>query len=1545
MAALFGGALLTLGVGDEIPVGRLTGKVTMKENGRPLEGALVTLTLLGQPDDERPQIKGVETDEKGEYNFRSLPAGDYEMDVSAREHNVEAMRITVREGKLGQRDVKAKPNDPYLNLYASQRVFLPEETPRVEVHGFVPQKDVRLRVVRLDGDKIAERGGYQTAIGPLARQEDSRGLGNLGTAVLDTNEAVTQRDAEGAFVQTLPVGKLKEGVYFVDCRAGEQESHTVLLVSRLALVAKSGEEGTLLYTTDLGTGKPVSGAEILARGPGGLKKLGVTGPDGTLQTAVPVVQNRSAVLARSGESIAIVDSYQSESENRNVWIGAYPERPAYRPGDTVFFKGFVRRVDGDGYRLPGRGFVAVEIDDPDGNKLQAMELPLSVHGSFHGSFVTSKEGKPGGYNIRCTAFGGESRGAYANVVAYRKPEFSIEVTPDRDHYVMGDRASATVECKYYYGGPVVGAKIKATIYRSPAYTYTNEEGEEEYGESYGGGEYSEEVEAVTDATGRAKVEFETRGENDPDVLTNDYNYTVSASVTEDGGKYFDGEGEVRVTRGNFGMRMEVQNPILVPGDTAELTIQTTDPMDGKKPVGGRKVTVEAGVEAYGKNGSVFVPRQSYEVVTDAQGKATLRAPVAKAESLTFRAKARDDAGRVIVAQAWAYVEGSPARAEAERGELKLTLDKRDYSDGQRAKALLQTDTPGGTALVCVQTDRILWRKLVPLTTGSTVLDVPIEKEWAPNVYISAAYVREKRFLQAERRLRVSREDRRLKVEVKAAKDVYQPGETAEVTVRTTNAEGKPVPAEVSVGTVDRGIYDVASDDTDLYASLYPERSNMVRTDYSFPEIYLDGGDKGSSKSPLRKDFRDTAGWTPDVWTGPEGIATVTIKLPDNLTEWRVTAVGLSDASQAGMATVAFKARKPLMVRLGLPQFLVEGDHQRLTATIANDTGQDTDVSLELSVDGLKLTEDVPKTVRVAAGKPQVVELNVDALTAGVGTVTARIEGGGESDGVQQTFPILAHGRPVLQTRAGEGSAKIDLPLGEELDPRLGTLKISVSPTLAGDLSKALDGLIDFPYGCVEQTMSRFMPAILVEKTVRDLGLPQPPRLAKLPEIARDGLARLAKMRHGDGGWGWWEYDESEPFMTALVLDGLDRAKRAGYDVEVAGPQAAVRWGMEFLKDPKKTKGMAPRDRLYLVYALLRWGERDAAKYLDGVNLRDRMEKLYGDVKVQRPTSDELATAALAYEAAGRDPGRLLDRLVKKARIGEETVDWAPVEGAWGEETTALALVAIQSARPDDPLLPRIVRGLMASRKGYGWSSTRDTAYALVGLTAYLDHTKELSGASTATIVVNGQDRGTFALDPRAEDPTRVVEIPRRELGDKARIEIRTTGKVYRTVALSGFEISPELKAKATDGGLSVDRKTYLMEARRSPSGEMRLLPSTRAVTAFKNGDVVRVELTIRSDVPRQFVLVEEPTPSSCRVTERTELGEYEEKTWWWSRTVILDDHLAFFARELPKGESKIVYHMRAEAAGRATALPARAENMYDPGRWASTAETRVEVAR
>ncbi|RYG47349.1 hypothetical protein EON79_07585, partial [bacterium] len=842
-ATLFCGTLLVYGVTQEVPVGGLKGTITMQENKKPLPGALVSLALLGQADEERPQVKAVETNEKGEFAFRNLPAGSYRMEVSANEHAATVKILEIQEGKVKETKLAAKPSDPYLRMYASQKVFTPDETPRIELHGFVPQKQVGLAVYRLDMDKVAQKGGYYEAVSPLANPDKAGNtdLDRAGQKVTALAQAVKQRDAEGAFIETLPVGKLKEGVYFVRATAGPSTASSVLLVSKLAMVTKTDRTGaTLCYTTDLATGKPVAGAEIVSRA-NGLQTVATTDKDGLATIAKSSVDgdSRALLMARKGDSTALVGFYSNPGTNGDVWIRGYPERPAYRPGDTVQFKGFVRRVAGEGYALPGTGNAEIEFRDPDGNVLAKSTAPISVHGGFSGSFPTSPEAKPGGYNIVVKAFGGESQSIYANLVAYRKPEFSITVKPSKDRFTMGGKASATIECKYYYGGPVVGAKVKAYVYRSPLYTYTNEDDEEQTVESYGGGEYSQDVEAVTDASGRAVVEFDTRAKDDPEEFANDYTYTVSASVTEDGGKFFDGQGDVRVTRGDFNLTMEVENPILTSSDNAKVLIRTTDPLDGKKPFPNQEVTVQSGREEWTQGAMVFLPEPRFWTVkTDANGEARIDRNVGSTQSLAFHAFADDKDGHRVVAHASAYIVGSPALADREKGDLRLTLDQKRYENGENAKALIQTDMPGGTALVTVQTDRILWRKLVPLDSAGTLVEVPVKQEYAPNVYVSVAYVREKRFLETDKRLRVDREDRKLKIEVTSDREVYKPGESAQVTVKTTDANGKPVAADVSVGVVDRGIYDISKDGTDLYADLYPERSNGVSTNYSFPEIYL-----------------------------------------------------------------------------------------------------------------------------------------------------------------------------------------------------------------------------------------------------------------------------------------------------------------------------------------------------------------------------------------------------------------------------------------------------------------------------------------------------------------------------------------------------------------------------------------------------------------------------------------------------------------------------------------------------------------------------------
>ena len=418
VGVFFCGIVLTYGVTQETPVGKVTGVVTMKENGKPLADAIISLVPIHDEDD-LIRVKGVETDEEGKFSLSNVPTGPYFIEISAKEHSKKKQGIFVDEGKVVEVNLEAAPNAPYLQLYASQKVFTAEEIPQIELHGFMPsQKSVQIDLYRLDLNEIAKNGGLSQTLSPLSspRKNDIEKLEKASIQVQNLSHPIGKVDAEGAFIEPIKLAKQDEGIYFIICRAGGVKAVTAINISDLALVTKSYDGKVLCFATHLKNGTPVQDVEILTTKDGLLQPSAKTDHDGIAEINLPkVVGINSLVLGRKGASVAIVGFREGSSDGEKVLLTGYCERPAYRPGDEIHFKGIARRRVKDGYELPGTGSATIKITDPDGNILSTSTLPVSSHGTFHGSFSTSKEGKPGGYSVRCTAFG-SSTNIDANVV-------------------------------------------------------------------------------------------------------------------------------------------------------------------------------------------------------------------------------------------------------------------------------------------------------------------------------------------------------------------------------------------------------------------------------------------------------------------------------------------------------------------------------------------------------------------------------------------------------------------------------------------------------------------------------------------------------------------------------------------------------------------------------------------------------------------------------------------------------------------------------------------------------------------------------------------------------------------------------------------------------------------------------------------------------------------------------------------------------------------------------------------------------------------------
>lgn len=1553
-------AFLGYAVTQETPVGEVRGLVVMKENGRPLPEAEVTLEDVSADTKVDVKPRHVETKEDGTFTVRNLPTGHYFVTVYSSHHAGAKSIVHVEEGQPTKFEVEVDPNEPELELRAPQRVFLPGESMRLTARGFVPESTLRLTTWRLKPEVLlSNRGIDATARSAFSRDDRNKPADPVATKETSFEQALKSRDVEGVFVEPITVPPLREGVYCITAEAGGKSATTVVYVSSIALVTKVDDKLVHCFVTDMRTGKPIVGAELLRSAEDKKVVAGKTGPDGT--GVVPNDGDRAAVLARVGDKYAITDFYSSGGDHdedskpgRNV---IYTDRPIYRPGDWVQFKGVVRElVDGE-FKLPKSGTSEVTVTDPDDVEIAKIPVQVSAHGTYAGRFRVNREAKPGGYRISSDA-GSVSGEHYVAVASYRKPQFTLTIKPTKDHFILGDKASALLTCKYYFGSPVAGAEISASIVRNPIWTDYDVDGEAgdpdeaneaTESESGGGGEFLADVKVTTDSRGQALIEFDTnqnpvgqRGDNDR--RPQDYTYTINvfASENEDS-ESITGHGDVLVTRADVQVRAMPTAFISSAANPANVRVSVKS-VDGGKPVARQTVHAVFGKTTWSNDESQFKPLGELTAATDDQGVVEIKRPANVKGSVTVRVDTQDSAGRKTTAECWIWddADGAPTGKDV---SMQIVLDKPKYAVGDVAHAIITSNQPGGSVWLTTEAESLITSQVVPLNDKQVKVDIPVTRALAPNCFVNVSYVCEKKFVTATRQLVVDRGDRKLGVKVTTDRKQVQPGESVDVHIVTTDQKGHPVPSELSLSVVDESIYAIKADRTNLLTDFYPRRINAVRTSFSFPEIYLDGGDKGGANVAVRTKFMDTAFWADAITTGADGTANVKVKLPDNLTEWRFTAIGVTDATAVGMDRAKIIAKKPVMVRLNLPRFLVQGDEIETSITFHNDSGSTQKMHASLELTGLSTKASKRIDFELKDGELNRVPITIHADRAGAAALQAKVwTDAGPSDGVQQSFDVSPHGRKLVdEWGAGLRSvAKTDLNLRSTADKNVGSLVVTVSPSIGAAILKSAESLIGYPYGCVEQTMSKFLPSVLVDDLLTKTGRSNEKLHEKTKEIAADGLARLQKMRHEDGAWGWWEHDSSDVFMTSLVLDGLYRAKKLGYaeDLDTDRALAWLKRQLEANEEPNRSKFqyIVPTPvahKAYAAYVLTLYGNKAASiEFLKRVN-------------TDNWTAEPLAYLALTAHAVGDKAHEeaFLKRINAQRQGDNDTAYWLSDYGQPSAQESAIALRALQICAPTSPSIPMALRYIMQTRRADGWHTTLETSTVVQVLTDYLNQTKEMSAPKSVVVKVNGREVGRRSWDAGAIDDYK-VELPVSALESGSnRLEIVAgDGSVYAGARLTQYDVRDELPQVVNDSKVDVKRTYHLLEVRRMEDGRSRLVPSEKPITEAKDGDVIDCQLKIRSMGDLSYVIVEDPIPSNCRVVEREDTEFYEWR-YAWGGIQIMDDRVGLFFRNLKWDGEVIHYTLRAEAPGKIRALPTRVEAMYEPRRWGSSAENPLEIVK
>lgn len=1543
-------AFLAYGVTQEVPVGQVSGTVRLGESGKPFAGASVLLRPKTVDDQGLVRARLIRADKNGRFSLRNLPAALYSVEVTALAHELPKTTLLVEEGKAAQLDLKLKPMDPYLTLYANQHVFLPEERPFVQIHGFVREKELDVEVWSIPTEAFLQKRDFYQVFSPIAQAQTPKAVQESGAKRVQSFKwPIQPSDAEGTFKRPLEMSQMKPGFYFLRVSAGKPGQKeplavrgTYLLVTDIALVAKKTDGELYLYATRLKTGEPTPGAKIRVATSAGTREAGVTNEQGLMRSPLPrMAENASemrAVVATLGESAAVVTFGDYANASDRMRFHVVTDRPIYRPGDKVHFKAIARRPNGARYSLPNETTGTFEVRDYQDRVLRTETVALSSFGTLSGSFDLPEESTEWARLI--VNVGGARTETGIRVAAYRKPEFRMTATPVKPYYVRGDVVEMKVKAEYFFCGPVVGAKLTGTLQRGPLYEWFDPETGETEDYSYGG-EYLGDIEGVTDSNGEAVLRFDTRTLDPKSYDDNDERLTFTLSGTEGDDRFFEGSGQVNLLRGDLSVMVEPDQYVVTPGDAVSLKVNLK-PADPNESVNlaGREILVESGYVAWDDRGANTVYEERTTIVTDRAGEATVQVTPQNPGDFRVRVSVKDRGGRTVSSSAWIWVWRENFAFGGPEPDVQVVLDKRTYKVGETAKALIRTSAKGASAWVTLETSSVVQEKLVKLSSGLTTVEFPVTDELMPNAFVAVSFVHNKKYREAKRRLTLDLSGQRLNVSIKSDKQVYLPGETATYTIRTTDTNGKPVRSEVAVGVVDEAIYALAEDNNDPMETFYPYRGSLISTFMSFPELYLDGGDKGDAEIDLREDFRDTASFAPMVTTGADGTATLQVALPDNLTSWRATATAVDLETRVGKSISNAIVKKDLMVRLATPQFAVQTDELTLTANVNNGTDQAMDVKVKLQAEGVEILDEAEKTASVEANRSSQVTWRVRWHLAGRAKLTVTAAGPrGLTDGMRVEVPVSAHGKRELSGKAGE-LTESETTFEIEVLPgaNRGSLKVSASPTMISPLLDSIEDLVQFPYGCVEQTISRFVPAAVAQQLLRETNTLDPELGSKIEEVTRQSLGRLREMQASDGGWGWFPSEGAQPYTTAIALEGLGRARDAGVDVDGRMLSNGVAWAQRWLRS-EQSQSADPDTVVAVAAAVARLAPTAEAT----AALRAR-PLVWTDSEKQRR---ELSTEALAKivvalkddTSAGASARRsaALQELWARAAIRRDSITWSDT---WGARNTARSLEAVLAATPSDERIALIVRGLLLDRRTAGWTSTYDTGLAIQALIPVLRRTGGFDQSASVEILLDGAPATVSTLAGgvvQAEWPIASLEAGKRS------VTIRRTGQGsgFYSYVLDQTPFRESLPAQGI-AGLKIERTFHSLAAERMEDGRMQLRPSVNPIQSIASGEVVRCRVTIDADQPMSYALIEVPLPSNLRINvmEAPESWDY-----WYTGLAVLDDRVAFFASTVPKGRSVVEFNLRAEAVGKAKALPAIIAEMYAPDQQASTSDSTFEVTR
>jgi alpha-2-macroglobulin len=1327
--------------------------------------------------------------------------------------------------------------------------------------------------------------------------------------------------------------------------------------------------------------------------------------------------------------------------DRTEAVGAvFTERGIYRPGEPVYVKAIIRRGGLGALTAPAAGDSLRWIfRDRDYAVVDTRVARASAFGTADATFTIPADAPVGSYTVdlalRWRGTWLDYGSASYRVAEYRPPEFLVDLTSTRPARVAGDSLVARVEARYLFGAPMGAAGVEWEVRRRPVSGYELaipgvdgwSLGDEDWAAEMSGGVYGarrarDDVDVIASGTDTLGLDGALRLASQVTLADRARAARVSLITTvADINRQTVGAVTsmlVHPAAVTIAARSEKESWFWSAGQPQSLLVAAVaadgSPQSGVQVRGAlvrrewhtvrrvrRGVTEEVGEWVADTVARCVVTTRG---IADAP-RCALSPTSGGIHSVIFTA--RDAAGRSTTTAFVRWVVGADYVPWSDESQLTFdaVADKARYAPGDTATILFATPFSGVDGWITVEREGVIAQQRVRVTSGTTLFKLPITEAHAPNIFVSMLLPRARSakpgtFADPGRptvrigytELRVTPDIKRMQLSLTPDRNEYRPGDSARVAVRVSRAPtGQP--SEVTLWAVDEGVLSLTGFTTpDPLDLLYQPRGVGIVTASTLvgvvPQVPAGekgfrepgGGGGGDQADILRSRFQTTAFFLGSLVTDAAGNATARVRLPDNLTTFRVMAVAVTAGDRYGSGQSPLLVTRPIVARPALPRFVRPGD-QLLAGTLVNlRSGARADAQVKATASGgdVTIAGASSRTVTLERGRGAEARFDLQIPTSARGapvrpdSIALRFDAqsGAERDAVRAALPVRPDGRPTTQTVAAVivDSTKLTLVPSIPLDPSRSMLQLSAGASPVAAIRGLAQQSRVYPYACTEQISSSAMPLVALRAAARGLSDSSlaPPWVQRDLQIA---VRTLLSRQRSDGGIGYWSSsDWTTAWLSAYAGQVLLDARSVGIPVDTAALSRLTDYLRGTLERPLTTAasadGFSPVARFYAARQAALAERVAAADFLS--RARQPMINVENELVLRAAQLAWEDRARLAWMLARRGgaamtPARsMLSSLWRAVRIdgARAVLPDSAIAGFYFPSKVrpaAWLLSATLAIDPTNANLGALVQTVTQQTRA-AVANTQELGPA-IGALAEFERRQRAAGARAIRVEVNG--RVLFADRVRVRDTLLTLR------------ELASDGAAPVTVRLRGTDAGPPLFLMATLTEVPRARPVTPLDRGIIVERWYESFVTGKPVTSVAAGDLVRVRVRVTVPRERSFVVVddalpgglepvdlslrtaivatglagrplaspdhtsvtdgEDAEPSDDEGTFRWGYGRWDGGFWTpFEHRELRDDRVYWSATQLWAGTYTVSYVARASTPGVFVRPPAHAEEMYNP---------------